>query len=88
MQSSVRSDRNGTRHFLHLPSPPSQENGPVKAWSQPVSMPTYLPARADHNPMFLEKRVYQGSSGRVYPLPFIDRICYRSYRPAVAGGTP
>ena len=74
MQSSVRSDRNGTRHFLHLPSPPSQENGPVKAWSQPVSMPTYLPARADHNPMFLEKRVYQGSSGRVYPLPFIDRI--------------
>jgi tetratricopeptide (TPR) repeat protein len=24
--------------------------------------------------MFLEKRVYQGSSGRVYPLPFFDRI--------------
>jgi tetratricopeptide (TPR) repeat protein len=24
--------------------------------------------------MFLERRVYQGSSGRVYPLPFIDRI--------------
>ena len=24
--------------------------------------------------MFLETRVYQGSSGRVYPLPFIDRI--------------
>jgi tetratricopeptide (TPR) repeat protein len=24
--------------------------------------------------MFLENRVYQGSSGRVYPLPFIDRI--------------
>ncbi len=24
--------------------------------------------------MFLEKRVYQGSSGKVYPLPFIDRI--------------
>src|ERR1700681_2660291 len=28
----------------------------------------------DKNPMFLEKRVYQGSSGRVYPLPFTDRI--------------
>ena len=27
--------------------------------------------------MFLEKRVYQGSSGRVYPLPFIDRIAER-----------
>ncbi len=24
--------------------------------------------------MFIEKRVYQGSSGRVYPLPFTDRI--------------
>src|ERR1700719_3409046 len=37
-------------------------------------IPTYLPAPPDKNPMFLEKRVYQGSSGRVYPLPFTDRI--------------
>ena len=37
-------------------------------------LPTYLPALPDRNPMFLEKRVYQGSSGRVYPLPFTDRI--------------
>jgi tetratricopeptide (TPR) repeat protein len=36
--------------------------------------PTYLPAWPDRNPMFLEKRVYQGSSGKVYPLPFTDRI--------------
>ncbi len=36
--------------------------------------PTYLPAAPDKNPMFLEKRVYQGSSGKVYPLPFTDRI--------------
>ena len=35
---------------------------------------TYLPAPPDRNPMFLEKRVYQGSSGKVYPLPFTDRI--------------
>ncbi len=28
----------------------------------------------DRNPMFLEKRVYQGSSGRVYPNPFTDRV--------------
>src|SRR5262249_34942709 len=26
------------------------------------------------NPMFLEKRVYQGSSGAVYPYPVIDRV--------------
>jgi hypothetical protein len=24
--------------------------------------------------MFLEKRVYQGSSGKVYPLPVIDTL--------------
>jgi tetratricopeptide (TPR) repeat protein len=33
-----------------------------------------MPAAPDLNPMFLEKRVYQGSSGKVYPLPFTDRI--------------
>jgi hypothetical protein len=37
-------------------------------------LPTYLPATPDKNPMFLEKRVYQGSSGKVYPLPCTDRI--------------
>ena len=36
--------------------------------------PTYLPLAPDPHPMFLEKRVYQGSSGRVYPLPCTDRI--------------
>ena len=39
-----------------------------------VTLPTYLPAAPDRHPMFLESRVYQGSSGRVYPLPFYDRI--------------
>ncbi len=39
-----------------------------------ITLPTYLPAAPDKNPMFLEKRVYQGSSGKVYPLPFTDRI--------------
>ena len=37
-------------------------------------IPTYLPAAPDKHPMFLDKRVYQGSSGRIYPLPFTDRI--------------
>jgi hypothetical protein len=57
-----------------MPEAPSSETGAVKAWDEPVVMRTYLPAPADRNPMFLEKRVYQGSSGRVYPMPFIDRI--------------
>ena len=39
-----------------------------------VMLPTYGVGKADKNPMFLEKRVYQGSSGKVYPLPVIDKI--------------
>lgn len=48
--------------------------GQVKVWSEPLVLPTYEPAPAERNPIFLEKRVFQGSSGRVYPLPFIDRV--------------
>lgn len=46
----------------------------VKMWEEDVEIPTYPAGVPDKNPMFLEKRVYQGSSGKVYPLPVIDRI--------------
>ncbi len=46
----------------------------VRAWRDSITLPTYQPQAPDKNPMFLEKRVYQGSSGKVYPLPFTDRI--------------
>lgn len=46
----------------------------VQVLREPVILPTYAPLPPDKNPMFLEKRVYQGSSGKVYPLPFTDRI--------------
>ena len=46
----------------------------VHSWTDVLTLPTYSPATPDKNPMFLEKRVYQGSSGKVYPLPFTDRI--------------
>ena len=46
----------------------------VRAWEEKVVIPTYPVQPADPNPMFLEKRVYQGSSGRVYPNPFTDRV--------------
>src|SRR5579859_3316788 len=48
--------------------------GLVSVRVEELVLPTYLPAAPDKNPMFLEKRVYQGSSGKVYPLPFTDRI--------------
>jgi tetratricopeptide (TPR) repeat protein len=60
--------------LLVLPDAPASETGSVKAWEEPVVMTTYLPAPPDPNPLFLEKRVYQGSNGKVYPLPVIDRI--------------
>lgn len=63
-----------SRSKLTLPSAPASQSGPVKVWEEPVVLRTYLPALPDRNPLFLEKRVYQGSSGRVYPLPVIDRI--------------
>src|SRR5258708_9195468 len=49
----------------------------VKVRVEDLVIPTYLPAPPDKNPMFLEKRVYQGSSGKLYPLPFTDRIAER-----------
>ena len=60
---------------LDLPPVPAHLKGRgVAAWRQPIEIDTYLPDPADRYPAFLEKRVYQGSSGRVYPLPFHDRI--------------
>ena len=46
----------------------------VRAWKESVTIPTYKTGEPDKNPMFLEKRVYQGSSGTVYPHPVIDKI--------------
>jgi len=46
----------------------------VKAWRETVLIPTYGVGAKEKNPIFLEKRVYQGSSGVVYPYPVIEKI--------------
>ena len=46
----------------------------IKAWRELVTIPTYEIGKAEKNPIFLEKRVYQGSSGVVYPYPVIESI--------------
>ena len=46
----------------------------VKAWREVVTIPTYECGKPEKNPMFLEKRVYQGSSGVVYPYPVIETM--------------
>lgn len=46
----------------------------VKAWKEKVTIPTYEVGKPEKNPIFLENRVYQGSSGVVYPYPVIESI--------------
>ena len=46
----------------------------VKAWREIVTIPTYEVGKPEKSPMFLEKRVYQGSSGVVYPYPVIETM--------------
>lgn len=46
----------------------------VKAYQEPRIIPTYGLGKPEINPLFFEKRVYQGSSGKVYPVPFIDKV--------------
>ena len=46
----------------------------VKIWEEDVLIPTYEIGEPDKNPMFLEKRVYQGSSGKIYPYPTTEKI--------------
>lgn len=43
-------------------------------WEEKVIIPTYEIGEAEKSPIFLEKRVYQGSSGKVYPYPTIEKI--------------
>jgi len=51
------------------------------------TIPTYELGKPEINPVFFEKRVYQGSSGKVYPVPFIDKVfdnpVNRSYQEAI-----
>ncbi|NER17862.1 DUF5107 domain-containing protein [Spongiivirga citrea] len=46
----------------------------VKAWREKVTIPTYEIGEAEKYPVFLEKRVYQASSGSVYPHPVVEHI--------------
>ncbi|WP_226656737.1 DUF5107 domain-containing protein [Leifsonia sp. LS1] len=74
---------------LILPEAPAEQrrildDGGVACWEQHVEILTYEPGEPDRFPMFFDRRVYQGSDGRVYPLPFVDRISHtpvvRSWR--------
>ncbi|MEV0890390.1 DUF5107 domain-containing protein [Promicromonospora sp. NPDC050262] len=60
---------------LDLPARPDDLAGrAVAAWAAPLTLTTYEPLPPDRFPAYLDRRVYQGSSGRVYPLPFHHQI--------------
>jgi len=69
-KSSLNSRDDAEVQSSHLKS--SQQ--PVQVRVGEITLPTYLPGPPDKNPMFLEKRVYQGSNGKLYPIPFTDRV--------------
>ncbi|MBL0745518.1 DUF5107 domain-containing protein [Chryseolinea lacunae] len=46
----------------------------VEVWEEQITIPTYGIGKPEKNPIFSEKRVYQGSSGVVYPNPVIEKI--------------
>ena len=39
-----------------------------------ISIPTYQTGPLEKNPLFIEKRAYQGSTGKVYPVPICEKI--------------
>lgn len=49
-------------------------NGKVYVWEENIVIPTYPAGEAEKDPLFIETRAYQGSSGKVYPLPMTEKI--------------
>ena len=46
----------------------------VQVYEQTITIPTYKAAAPEKSPLFIEKRAYQGSTGKVYPLPVTEKI--------------
>ncbi|WP_062529727.1 DUF5107 domain-containing protein [Demequina rhizosphaerae] len=64
---------------ITLPDAPTElaerlDAGAAVAWSEPVPIRTYEAGEPSPYPMYLDRRVYQGSSGKVYPVPFTESI--------------
>lgn len=60
-------------------------NRTVEVWEETITIPTYPVGEPEKNPMFFEKRVYQGSSGTVYPYPIIEKIYDEKHEQSYTG---
>ncbi|MDO9398802.1 MAG: DUF5107 domain-containing protein, partial [Herbiconiux sp.] len=75
--AAAAADRAGEK--IVLPEAPADlradlEAGRPVAWSEPLAIRTYAAGDPSAYPMYLDRRVYQGSSGTVYPIPFTEQI--------------
>ena len=46
----------------------------ARIYEQIITFPTYKAGSPEKNPLFIEKRAYQGSTGKVYPMPICEKI--------------
>ncbi len=46
----------------------------VRVYEQEIHLPTYRAGEPEKNPLFIEKRAYQGSTGKVYPVPVTEKV--------------
>ena len=65
--------------LIQLPDAPAPlaaelARGGAVAWSQPLPIRTYEAGEPSAYPLYLDHRVYQGSSGRIYPIPFVESV--------------
>lgn len=66
----------GTRGVDHgpFPAPVHVPEGGVRVTRTRLTIPCYAPAPAEVLPLFLNRRVYQGSCGKVFPLHVVERV--------------
>ena len=46
----------------------------ARVYEETVIIPTYRTGSMEKDPLFIEKRAYQGSTGKVYPVPICEKI--------------
>lgn len=71
--------RSGDEPRIQLPDAPTAladrlGAGQAVAWDEPLTIDTYAAGEPSPYPMYLDQRVYQGSSGKVYPIPFTESV--------------
>ncbi|GGM37521.1 DUF5107 domain-containing protein [Microbacterium saperdae] len=79
LMDSTEGGAAGAPGRITLPEAPRElasrlEAGETIAWREPLRILTYAAGEPSRYPMYLDQRVYQGSSGKIYPLPFTEQV--------------